>query len=195
MSEKENLIDDMMRKQLNNLSKKQVIELFLRERNLRKKLSRKLSKLNTVAYCDAPTTNAVGRTIYNRTYLENVFINSKNHSSCIVCMVDVNDLAITNNTLGHLAGDQLICDCALSLVDYGTVIRFGGDEFILVPDKDKVDAFKQMLNDKKDTLNFSYGMYEKQPSESFEEALNKADEIMYNMKFQKKVGRDYHRQR
>ncbi len=195
MSEKENLIDDMMRKQLNNLSKEQVIEMFLRERNIRKKLSRQLSHLKAVAYYDAPTSKAVGRPIYNRTYLEKVFINSKNNSSCIVCMVDVNDLAITNNTLGHLAGDQLICDCASSLVDYGTVIRFGGDEFILVPDKDKVDTFKQMLNDKKDTLNFSYGMYEKQPSESFEEALNKADEIMYNMKFQKKVGRDYHRQR
>lgn len=61
MSEKENLIDDMMRKQLNNLSKEQVIELFLRERNIRKKLSRQLSHLKAVAYYDAPTSKAVGR--------------------------------------------------------------------------------------------------------------------------------------
>lgn len=195
MEEKENPVNDIIKKHLNELSKEQLINLFLRERDLRKKISKQFARVKTIAYYDAPTTKAVGRPIYNRTYLEEVYINANKDRRCYVCMVDVNDLAITNNTLGHLAGDQLICDCALSLVDYGTVIRFGGDEFILVPDNDKVDAFKQMLNERKDTLNFSYGMYEKQPSESFEEALNKADEIMYNMKFQKKVGRDYHRQR
>lgn len=191
----ENPVNDIIKKHLNELSKEQLINLFLRERDLRKKISKQFARVKTIAYYDAPTTKAVGRPIYNRTYLEKVYIDANKDRRCYVCMVDINDLAITNNTLGHLAGDKLICDCASHLVDYGTVIRFGGDEFVLVVDNDKVDTFKQMLENKKDTINFSYGMYEKQPSESFEDALNKADKIMYNMKFQKKVGRDYHRQR
>lgn len=195
MEEKENPVNDIIKKHLNELSKEQLINLFLRERDLRKKISKQFACVKTIAYYDAPTTKAVGRPIYNRTYLEKVYINANKDRRCYVCMVDINDLAITNNTLGHLAGDKLICDCASHLVDYGTVIRFGGDEFVLVVDNDKVDTFKQMLENKKDTINFSYGMYEKQSSESFEDALNKADKIMYNMKFQKKVGRDYHRQR
>lgn len=195
MEEKENPVNDIIKKHLNELSKEQLINLFLRERDLRKKISKQFARVKTIAYYDAPTTKAVGRPIYNRTYLEKVYINANKDRRCCVCMVDINDLAITNNTLGHLAGDKLICDCASHLVDYGTVIRFGGDEFVLVVDNDKVDTFKQMLENKKDTINFSYGMYEKQSSESFEDALNKADKIMYNMKFQKKVGRDYHRQR
>lgn len=195
MEEKENPVNDIIKKHLNELSKEQLINLFLRERDLRKKISKQFARVKTIAYYDAPTTKAVGRPIYNRTYLEKVYINANKDRRCYVCMVDINDLAITNNTLGHLAGDKLICDCASHLVDYGTVIRFGGDEFVLVVDNDKVDTFKQMLENKKDTINFSYGMYEKQSSESFEDALNKADKIMYNMKFQKKVGRDYHRQR
>lgn len=195
MNEKENLVDEIVKGHLETLSKEQLIELYLKERNARKKIARQLAHVKIIAYYDAPTTKMVGRPIYNRAYLERVYINANKNNKCYVCMVDINDLAITNNTLGHLAGDKLICDCASHLVDYGTVIRFGGDEFVLVVDNDKVDTFKQMLENKKDTINFSYGMYEKQSSESFEDALNKADKIMYNMKFQKKVGRDYHRQR
>ena len=194
MSEKENLIDDKMKKQLDNLSKEELIELFVKERDNRKRLVKQLYNLKTIAYYDVLTSDACKKPIYNRVYWE-TYKKRNCASTCEVCMIDIDDLSITNNTLGHAMGDKLICDSIKLICNYGRVFRFGGDEFVLIPDNDKIDAFKQMLHDKMGTLNFSYGIYEKQPYETFEEALNKADKIMYNMKFQKKVGRDYHRQR
>ncbi len=54
----------------------------------------------------------------------------------VVFSIDVNGLKGVNDTLGHVAGDELICgaaDCIRhSLGDVGSCYRTGGDEFIVL---------------------------------------------------------------
>ena len=54
----------------------------------------------------------------------------------VVYSIDINGLKKTNDTLGHSAGDELICgaaDCITTIFDkYGKSYRTGGDEFIVI---------------------------------------------------------------
>lgn len=67
--------------------------------------------------------------------------------SCACLVMDINDLKKANDTMGHLAGDELICDaaeCILSIFEpLGSCYRIGGDEFVvLLQDitEDQVDS-------------------------------------------------------
>ena len=54
----------------------------------------------------------------------------------VVYSIDINGLKKTNDTLGHAAGDELICgaaDCITTIFDkHGKTYRTGGDEFIVI---------------------------------------------------------------
>ena len=54
----------------------------------------------------------------------------------VVYSIDINGLKKTNDTLGHAAGDELICgaaDCITTIFDkHGETYRTGGDEFIVI---------------------------------------------------------------
>ena len=54
----------------------------------------------------------------------------------VIYSIDINGLKKTNDTLGHSAGDELICgaaDCITTIFDkYGKTYRTGGDEFIVI---------------------------------------------------------------
>lgn len=56
--------------------------------------------------------------------------------SCACIVVDINNLKQVNDTMGHSAGDELICaaaECILSAFDsLGSCYRMGGDEFIVL---------------------------------------------------------------
>ncbi len=55
--------------------------------------------------------------------------------------IDINDLKKANDTLGHEAGDELICGAAQCIVkafgEWGTCYRTGGDEFIVIAEMDR----------------------------------------------------------
>ncbi len=50
--------------------------------------------------------------------------------------MDINGLKCINDSLGHAAGDELICaaaDCMKECFqNYGNVYRIGGDEFVII---------------------------------------------------------------
>ena len=50
--------------------------------------------------------------------------------------MDLNNLKHTNDSLGHAAGDELICAAADCMREnfgkYGNVYRIGGDEFVVI---------------------------------------------------------------
>ena len=58
----------------------------------------------------------------------------------VVYSIDINGLKKINDTLGHSAGDELICgaaDCITTIFDkYGKSYRTGGDEFIVIANID-----------------------------------------------------------
>jgi len=77
--------------------------------------------------------------IYNRNYLEKKFLELENSNvkDVAVIMGDVNGLKITNDAFGHKFGDLLLQDISAILMesspkDDTTIVRWGGDEFVLI---------------------------------------------------------------
>jgi diguanylate cyclase len=69
----------------------------------------------------------------------------------IVLMLDLDGFKETNDTLGHLAGDQLLQEVAArlsaNLRGADTACRYGGDEFVvMLPDIDKVHLWQQIAS-------------------------------------------------
>lgn len=112
--------------------------------------------------------------------------------------IDVNGLKAINDTLGHVAGDELLVGASLcmkrSLGSYGKVYRTGGDEFvaILFCDEQKLkevladfdDMVAKWSGKLVDNISVSYGWiskYEKVGA-SFRELGNIADQRMYQAK-------------
>ena len=71
---------------------------------------------------------------YNRHRYNELQANSK-EQEYYVSVVDLNDLKTINDTQGHLAGDNAIKELAEFLKGFGDVIRMGGDEFLVVAEK------------------------------------------------------------
>lgn len=111
--------------------------------------------------------------------------------SIVFC--DVNDLKVTNDSLGHAAGDALIkyvSNTICSSFKHSPVFRIGGDEFVVFlsgEDFDKKDTiFKNLrLLNKKQALAgknvFSCGMATYNPETDFSvsSVLERADSMMY----------------
>lgn len=114
---------------------------------------------------------------YNRNWLEE---NRKvmDEKELTIVIIDLNNLKLTNDTLGHFAGDDRIIKLSTFLKQYGKVVRLGGDEFILFLKKSKIQKFKKEC----DTQEFSFGIVNKSAKQTLREAMSKADEKMYEMK-------------
>jgi diguanylate cyclase len=69
----------------------------------------------------------------------------------IVLMLDLDGFKQTNDTLGHLAGDQLLREVAArlsaNLRGADTACRYGGDEFVvMLPDIDRVHVWQRIAS-------------------------------------------------
>lgn len=73
---------------------------------------------------------------FNRHAYEERINNLDFREEWIYISMDLNNLKYTNDSLGHAAGDELICaaaDCMReSFGNYGNVYRIGGDEFVVI---------------------------------------------------------------
>lgn len=106
--------------------------LHIRDLTRQSKLEHKLKQL---AYND-PLTG-----LYNRTYMMNTLIkalhNSENNRENVALFfLDLDRFKQINDTLGHKAGDELLCEVATRLESVtrssDTIARWGGDEFIIL---------------------------------------------------------------
>lgn len=129
------------------------------------------NRLYQLAFIDSMTD------CYNRNWLEENR-NRLDKQELNIALVDLNNLKLTNDTLGHEAGDNRIVQLAIFLKKYGRVIRLGGDEFVLLIKNNKFQAFKKEC----DNGEFSFGIVSKSKERTLRDALAEADKKMYNMK-------------
>lgn len=151
--------------------------------------------------------------IFNRRHLDHVFENYVHKALRVDCrfimvIFDIDDLKITNDTYGHLAGDRLLKQFASlaskEVRDIDMIARFGGDEFIGIfwdiseeNLKTKLNNWRYMFADEPVLYKgssiitaFSYGMsIFPDDGRTFDNLLITADTKMYDQKLNKNEAR------
>ncbi len=160
-------------------------------------LLEKISKLQEQVYLDELTKS------YNRKYLfEEVLKNDYFKKDGVITFIDLDKFKYINDNFGHIVGDKVLSMVTnlLKELENSTVIRYGGDEFIVVSSlsKDKVVAFfEETVNklsrksfkhkDDKFKVGFSFGVEEFKKDDSFSAIVEKVDKHMYQQKKLKKL--------
>lgn len=139
--------------------------------------------------------------LYNRRYLSEVIETERaraqrQHTPVSLMMIDFVGFHDLNNRFGHIEGDRVLFEAATlfknSIRKTDTIIRYGGDEFLLImPGTSESNAqkvserFKRLLREKDFGLSFdvairtgvaSWNPYE---TKEFLEVLEEADQWMY----------------
>jgi len=116
-------------------------EEYLVDLENRDRLMEKLSRYNEKLYQDALTG------VYNRRYYEDRI--KKMTASVGVAMIDMDDFKIYNDTYGHNAGDLALITTVEAIRHCirknDTLIRYGGDEFLLVLQGISETMFREKL--------------------------------------------------
>ena len=117
-------------------------------------------------------------------------------------LVDIDHFKKVNDTLGHLAGDRVLREVALIMMDHlrptDLLARWGGEEFVVaLPDTNLAGAStaaQSMCNKVREitlencepgvlpAITISIGVAELQPKQSFESLVEAADRAMYRAK-------------
>lgn len=95
---------------------------------------------------------------YNRFYLQERSSELLKGKHVGLVFLDINNLKITNDTLGHNAGDELILDFSNKLREFyqnAQIYRMGGDEFLVITVGMTEDEFLEVSEDAE--LYFSEG--------------------------------------
>lgn len=144
--------------------------------------------------------------VYNRRYY-NVYIstlcNSKNNGIVTGALIDMDDFKLINDRFGHDIGDEALIQFASILKKHmqkiGVVVRYGGDEFILLAKCSvaemgaAIDAIEKEIRDinasgrNKFHMAFSYGITEITQGSCPEDFLRTSDKRMYDMKNERKA--------
>jgi diguanylate cyclase (GGDEF)-like protein len=105
---------------------------FLRVRRVRRAVGRAEAERDRLAFFD-PVTG-----LYNR-HAAQAFLGravKRTNEPFAVALLDLDDFKLVNDTLGHSAGDELLCclgeRLGANFAAAGAVFRLGGDEFIVV---------------------------------------------------------------
>jgi len=121
----------------------------------------------------------------------------KKSKGCLA-FIDLDNLKRTNDTMGHLAGDYALMTAGEVLTEHSrnaVVMRLGGDEFVCyMENTDRKEAEEKIQNifagfrKRKEQSQYlsvsdlSAGLYITDTSDSYEEALTKADKALYHVK-------------
>jgi len=113
----------------------------------------------------------------------------------VLAFVDVNNLKVRNDTLGHIAGDQLLRRIADTLRanvrSYDLVVRYGGDEFVCgfpaLDMKDAAERFARINEDlaARDEASVAFGIAELEAGDSLMDLIRRADSVMYANRHQR----------
>ena len=115
----------------------------------KEKFTESISGYNRKLYVD-PLTGA-----YNRRYYEEQL--QALEDGCSIAMADVDNFKEINDCFGHRAGDlalQAVVDAiSAGIRNTDAVVRYGGDEFLLIFGKIPQDSFARRLEDIRECVN------------------------------------------
>ncbi|ADI00346.1 sensor domain-containing diguanylate cyclase [Salisediminibacterium selenitireducens] len=148
------------------------------------------------AYTDE-LTGAGSRTYLNRWIDKEIkaMASGQDHYYSFV-MVDANKFKDINDEYGHIVGDRVLKEMAEAMMeavrDDDLVIRYGGDEFLVILRNTRkihagmiMERIKEKLKNTSivsDPVSFTYGISEVRKKEELKHAIRDADEMMYEMK-------------
>lgn len=161
------------------------------------KLKEEIEKLKKTIYLDTLTRT------YNRKWLQDNYTKEETFESSnagILALIDLNYFKIINDNYGHVIGDKVLVFLASEFLKLGyPVIRYGGDEFLIMFDvkltlkdvktllsdlREKILKKKFKTNDNTFTLSFSFGVAAFNAQDSCVSILEAADKAMYADKLQ-----------
>ena len=151
----------------------------------------KMTGYNTKLYHDALTG------IYNRRYYEDIARNMSGPSG--VAIMDLDDFKIHNDTYGHHGGDaalEVVADVVKGNIrKCDSLIRFGGDEFLLILANMPEKTLKKKLEKIRDQVHaavihecphlrtsVSIGGVTQGEHETMDSAVRRADRLLYHAK-------------
>lgn len=177
--------------------KKQLIQIIGKFGNIQKEIEQRKRILDK-AEKDALTG------IFNREGFNSVFQRvqacSSENGCYLLAMLDLDNFKSVNDTLGHSGGDKALQLLAKNLQelfgDIGVVSRFGGDEFnIYIPNVKYVQAIEKRMaelvrvmnqtlifNGKERLLSISMGAVVVPNTVNEDDAMSKADAVLYEVK-------------
>lgn len=163
--------------------------------DVRRKLENKIMSYKEKLYIDVLTG------AYNRRFYEEKLKNTNCYGG--VAMLDVDDFKLYNDSLGHAAGDEAltaVVDAVKNCIrKTDMIIRFGGDEFLIIVHDVTEDEFKVKLNQIHDAIHKTiipkYSKMQIEVSiggvvvdgETAADAVTRADKLMYIAKNRKNM--------
>lgn len=163
--------------------------------NETKKLQHEIQELQKIVYEDGLTKS------YNRKWFDDTILDHDKLSirdSGTIVMVDLNKFKEINDTYGHIVGDKVLIHVTVKLKECGgRVVRYGGDEFIIIFDSkiSTIEIEEKMENvlryfekihfkvdDSSFKISFAYGMAPFTRGADMSRVIEAADKSMYKHK-------------
>ena len=181
-------------------------EVYVLTKSIQKMISHLkeyITYINELAYRDS-LTGVKNKTAYQETVECKKKEMEKEDSAFALVVMDVNGLKQINDTYGHEAGDNLLCN-AVAMMEgtfrNSSIYRIGGDEFVVLLEGEDysraADLLDQLEKDMAETgkdpkrrgsIAWGIAVYDVQKKESYERLFQRADRAMYEKKARMKKG-------
>lgn len=164
-----------------------------------RKLEQELAQVSEMVHHDQ-LTGALNRRGMDEAFEREAKRTERSQTPLCVSLLDIDNFKRLNDTMGHQIGDQALVHLSNvikeALRPTDSVARYGGEEFVIIlPDVNleeaalTVERLQRELTKKyflhendKVLVTFSAGVAQRQPEESQEEVIGRADKAMYQAK-------------